>query len=180
MKPPLRHWDRGISLTFMLLLLLKKWSNYNISSYHFKHKSMKSLSFKYLSDGQSDIHTTIKCVIIFLQIIKNWVRLNKTLKLKFILMLFNSVYPIHPSDNVTKYTVYLPILLVEWLFKWSFILFCYFILCLWLAKPGSKNLCILLFEIEYCSSLFLQIPSFRHQDSSSYYLVVATAKIPKN
>ena len=37
------------------------------------------------------------------------VRLNKTLKLKFILMLFDSVYPTRPSDTVTKYTVYHPI-----------------------------------------------------------------------
>ena len=51
------------------------------------------------------------------------VRLNKTLKLKFILMFFDSVYPTRPSDTVTKYTVYLPILLVERLFKWSWVLF---------------------------------------------------------
>ena len=47
------------------------------------------------------------------------VRLNKTLKLKFILMLFDSVYPTRPFDTVTKYTIYHPILLVERLFKWS-------------------------------------------------------------
>ena len=75
------------------------------------------------------------------------VRLNKTLKLKFILMCFDIVYPTRPSNTMTKYTVYLPILLVERLFKWSWVLFCYFIL--WLAKPGSKMSCILLFEIEY-------------------------------
>ena len=34
------------------------------------------------------------------------VRLNKTLKLKFTLMLFDSVYPTRPSDTVTKYTTY--------------------------------------------------------------------------
>ena len=34
------------------------------------------------------------------------VRLNKTLKLEFILMLFDSVYPTRPSDTVTKYTTY--------------------------------------------------------------------------
>ena len=33
------------------------------------------------------------------------VRLNKTLKLKFILF-FDSVYPKRPSDTVTKYTIY--------------------------------------------------------------------------
>ena len=34
------------------------------------------------------------------------VRLNKALKLKFILMFFDSVYPTCPSDTVTKYTIY--------------------------------------------------------------------------
>ena len=91
------------------------------------------------------------------------VRLNKTLKLKFILMFFDSVYPTRPSGTVTKYTIYLTILLVERLFKWSWVLFCYFVL--WLAKPGSKMPCILLFEIEYwlefvsTNSPFLSFPS---------------------
>ena len=127
-------------------------STYNISSYYFKHKSIKSQSSLYhlkkVSDGQSDIHITIKYVFLFLQIIirsqKNWC---ETLKLKFILMFFDSVYPTRPSDTVTKYTIYLPILLVERLFKWSLVLFCYFIL--WLSKPDSKMSCISLFEIEY-------------------------------
>ena len=74
-------------------------------------------------------------------------RLNKTLKLKFILMLFDSVYPPRPSDTVTKYTVYSPILLVERLSEWSWVLFCYFIV--WLLKPDSKMSRILLFEVEY-------------------------------
>ena len=108
------------------------------------------------------------------------VRLNKTLKLKFILMFFDSVYSTRPSDTGTKYTIYLPILLVRRLFKWSSVLFCYFIL--WLAKPGSKMSCILPFEIFarvcFCKFSFF-IPSFRHQDSNSYYLVVAAVKIPK-
>ena len=53
---------------------------------------MKSLSFKKVSDGQSDIHITIKYVFIFQQITiwsqKIDMRLNKTLKLKFMLMFF--------------------------------------------------------------------------------------------
>ena len=44
-------------------------------------------------------------------------KLNITLKLKFILMFFDSVYLTHPSDTVVKHTIYLPILLVERLFK---------------------------------------------------------------
>ena len=84
---------------------------------------MKSLSFRKVSDGQSDIHITIKYVFIFLQIIirsqKVDVRLNKALKLKFILMVFDNVYPTRPFDTVTKYTIYRAIFLVERLFKWS-------------------------------------------------------------
>ena len=74
-------------------------------------------------------------------------RLNKTLKLKFILAFFDCVYPARPSDTVAKYTIYLPILMVERLFKWSWVLFCSFIL--WLVKSDSKMPCILLCEIEY-------------------------------
>ena len=62
-------------------------------------------------------------------------------------MLFDSVYPTRPSDTVTKYTVYPPILLVERLSEWSWVLFCYFIV--WLLKPDSKMPRILLFEVKY-------------------------------
>ena len=86
------------------------------------------------------------------------VRLNKTLRLKFILPLFDSVYPTRPSDTVAKYTIYLPILLVERLFKWSGVLFCCFILSL--AKPGSKMPCILLCEIEYSLEFVSVNPPF--------------------
>ena len=63
---------------------------------------MKSLSFKKVSDGQIDIHITIKSVFIFQQLFegkKIGVRFNKTLKLKFILIFFDSVYPTRPSDT---------------------------------------------------------------------------------
>ena len=71
---------------------------------------MKSLSFKEVLDGRSDKHTTIKYVLIFLQIIirsqkKIDVRLNKTLKLKFMLMFLDSVYPTCLSDTVSKYKI---------------------------------------------------------------------------
>ena len=78
--------------------------------------------------------------------------LIKTLKLKFMLMFFDSVYPTRSSGTVTKDTIKPPILLVERLFKWSWFLFCYLIL--WLAKLGSKMSCILIFEIE-CSLEFV-------------------------
>ena len=111
-----------------------------------------------MPDGQSDIHITIKYVFTFLQILirrkkKIDVRLNKTLKLTFILMLFDSVYPTRPSDTVTKYTIYPPILLVERLLKWYWVLLCYFIATLLYHQKWSTN------------------PFF------SYYLVVATAKM---
>ena len=78
-------------------------------------------------------------------------------------MFFDDVYPTRPADTVTKYTIQLPVLLVERLFKQSWVLFCNFIL--WLAKPGSMMLYILLFEIEYSlefvstNSPFLSCPS---------------------
>ena len=87
------------------------------------------------------------------------------MKLKFISVLFNSVYPTHPSDNVTKCTIYLPMFLIEWLFKWSLILFCYFIL--WLAKLGSKMHCILLFEVEYLLEFVCTNPPFLSHPSDT-------------
>ena len=62
-------------------------------------------------------------------------------------MFFDSVYLTRPSDTVTKYTIYPPILLVERLFKWCWVLLGNFII--WLAKPSSKMPCILLFQLEY-------------------------------
>ena len=93
----------------------KKWLNYIISSYYFKRKSMKSLSFKKVSDGQSDIRITIKYVFLFLQsVIRSQTNWCETLKLKFIVMLFDSIYPTCPSDTVTKYTIYPPPLSYWW------------------------------------------------------------------
>ena len=103
------------------------------------------------------------------------------LEIKVYIDVFDIVCATRPSDTVAKYTIYLFILPVERLFKWSWGLFCCFIL--WLAKPGSKTPCILLCEkiftrACFCKSSFF-IPSFWHQDPNSYYLVVATVKIPK-
>ena len=95
----------------------------------------------------SQLSTSLCFYKLLFEVKKIDVRLNKTLKLKFILMFFDSVYPTRPSDTVTKYTIQPPILLVERLFKWFWVLFCNFIL--WVAKPGSKMPCILHFEIEY-------------------------------
>ena len=103
-------------------------------------------------------------------------RLKNALKLKFILVFFDSVYPTRPSNNVTKYTVYLPIVLVERLFELSWVLFCYFIL--WLAKPGSKMTYRIFARVCFHKFPFF-IPSFLHQGSNCYYLVVATVKIQK-
>ena len=56
-------------------------------------------------------------------------------------------------------------LLVERLFKWSWVLFCYFIV--WLAKPDSKMLCILLFEIEYSLEFVSTNPPFLSRPSDT-------------
>ena len=105
----------------------------------------------------SQLSTSLFFYQLLFELKKIDVRLNKTLKSKFMLTFFDSVYLTRPSNTATKYTIYLPTLLVEGLFKWSWVLSCYFIL--WLAKPDSKNL-----------------PT---QDLNSYYLVVAKAKMPK-
>ena len=86
------------------------------------------------------------------------VRLNKILTLNFILIFFDRVYLTHPSDTETRYTIYSPILLVERLFKWLSVLFCYFIL--WLAKSESRMIYIVLFEIEYSLEFISTNPPF--------------------
>ena len=90
------------------------------------------------------------------------VRFNKTLKLKFILMLFDCIYPTRPSYIVTKYTIPPPptlsfILLVQRLFKWSWVLSCY--LMWWLAKPDWKMPGILLSEVDYLLEFVFTNPS---------------------
>ena len=59
-----------------------------------------------MSDGQSDIHITKVSTSLFsykllFEVKKIDMRLNKALKLKFMLMFFDSVYPTCPSDTVT-------------------------------------------------------------------------------
>ena len=103
------------------------------------------------------------------------VRPNKTLKLKFIFMFFYSVYPTRPSDTVTMYTIY-PLLF--WLKNYSNGIGSYPIA----SKTWLKNALHLTFwdrifaRVCFYKPSFLTL-SFRHQDSNSYYLVVATAKI---
>ena len=124
------------TLSFLIILSINWWS--------FSHLKMCRM------DSQiyiSQLTAYLRFYKLLFEVKKIDVRLNKTLKLKFILMFFDSVYPTRPSDTVAKYTIYLPILLVERLFKWSWVLFCYFIL--WLAKSGSKMSYMLLCEIEY-------------------------------
>ena len=77
----------GHFLDLHLIDFVKKRPNFNIRSYYFKYKSTKSLSFM-LSQK------------------KIGVILSKTLKLKFILMFFDSVFPTRPSDTVTEYAIY--------------------------------------------------------------------------
>ena len=51
------------------------------------------------------LSTSLFSYKLLLEIIKIDVRVNKTLKLKFMLILFDRVYARRPSDTVTKYTV---------------------------------------------------------------------------
>ena len=140
---------------------------------------MKSLSFKKVSAGQSDTHIAIKYVFLFLHIIirsqKNWC---ETLKLKFILMFFGSNFPTRPSDAVIKYIIYPPILLVERLLKWSWVLFCNFII--WLATPSSMMPCILLFKIEYSLEFVSTNLPFLSRPLDTKIQTVSYSKSPKN
>ena len=106
-----------------MLLFCKKWWIYNISSYYFKHKLMKLLSFKKCRmDNQiyvSQLSVSLFFYELLFKVKKIDLRLKKTLKLKFKLIFFNSVYPTRLCDTMPKYTIYLRILLVERLFKCS-------------------------------------------------------------
>ena len=141
---------------------------------------MKYLSFKKVSDGQSVIYITINYVFLFPQIIRSQKNWCETLKLKFMLLFFIvSIRYVLPTLWLS--IQFAPILLVERLFKWSWVLFYNFIL--WLANPGSKMPCILLFEIEYSlqfvsTNLFypvLPIPRFKQ-----LLFGVSYSKNPKN
>ena len=96
-------------------------------------------------------------------------------------MFFDSVYPTRPSDTVTKYTIY-P--LSYWWKDYSNGLGSYFAT----LSSGYQNLAQNALHFTFWDGIFARvrfykasffIPSFRHQDSNSYYLVLGTVKIPK-
>ena len=80
---------------------------------------MKSLSFKKVSDGQSDIISQLSKSFYFYKFLFEVKKIDETLELKFLLMFFDSVCPTRPSDTVTKYNIYPTILLMERIYKWS-------------------------------------------------------------
>ena len=70
---------------------------------------MKSLLFKkYRMDNHIcilQLSTSLYFYKLLLEVKNIDVRLNKTLKLKFKLLFFDSDYPTRPSDTVTKYII---------------------------------------------------------------------------
>ena len=54
----------------------------------------------------SQVSSSLRFYKLLFEVKKIDVRLNKTLKLKFILILFGSVYPTRPFDTVTKCKIY--------------------------------------------------------------------------
>ena len=54
----------------------------------------------------SQLSTSIFSYKLLFEVKKIDARLNKTLKLTFMLMFFDSVYLTRPSNTVTKYTIY--------------------------------------------------------------------------
>ena len=90
---------------------------------------MKSLSFKKVLYEQLHIYISQLIMSLFfykllLQVKKIDLRLNKTLKLKLVLMFFDSVYPTRPSDNVTKYFISATMASKTWLQIVLHITFC--------------------------------------------------------
>ena len=55
---------------------------------------------------KSRFNTSLFSYKLLFEVQKIDARLNKTLKLKLMLMLFDSVYPTRPSNTLTKYTIY--------------------------------------------------------------------------
>ena len=82
-------------------------------------------------------------------------------------MFFNSVYPIRPSNIVTKYTIYSAILLMERLFKLSSVVFYYFTLLIASKAWLKKRSCILLFETEYSLEFVSKNPTFLFSPSDT-------------
>ena len=121
---------------------------------------MKSLSIflKKMSDGQSDMQITIKYVFIFLQIInrshKIGVRLNKTLKLKFMLIYVvydkYTIYPYLSGGNIIQMVLGL---------IWPLYPMAY--------KTWLKNRCISLFDIKYSLEFVSKNPPFLSRPSEA-------------
>ena len=105
-----------ITVSVPINLRINKWNLYHLIKCRMNNKI-------YISQ----LSTSLFFYKLLFEVKKIDVRLNKILKLNFILMFFDRVYPTRASDTVTRYTIYSPILLVERLFKWSSVLFCYFI-----------------------------------------------------
>ena len=175
MKRPLRHCDKGVYLTFPVIIFVQKdritiilsinqWSFYNLK--------------KYRLDNQiyiSQLITSSFSYKLLFEIKKIDMRLSKALNLKFILMSFDSVYPTCPFDTVTRYTIY-P-LSHSWK-DYSNSLLYLLLLCLMASKIWLKNA----LHFTFWDRIFTRIcfiPNFQDKDSNSYYLVVTTAKIKK-
>ena len=180
LKRPLRHCDKGVCLTFPVIIFVKKdritisvpfilsinqWSSYNLKKYRLDYQI-------YISQ----LITSLFSYKLLFKIKKIDMRLSKTLNLKFKLMSFDSVYPTSPFDKVTQYTIY-P--LSHWWKYYSNSLLYLPLLCLMASKIWLKNA----LHFTFWDRIFTRIcfiPTFQDKDSNSYYLVVATAKIKKN
>ena len=85
-----------ITILVPIILRINQWSLYHLKKYQMdNHKYILQLS------------TSLRFYKLLFQVKKIDLRLNKSLKLKFISMLFYSDYATRPSDTVTKYTIYL-------------------------------------------------------------------------
>ena len=76
----------------------KKWSNYNISSYHFEHKSVKSIILKSVAWTMiylSQLSASLIFLQIFIRIQKKWCE-TQNLEVKFHFDVFWYCYPTRP------------------------------------------------------------------------------------
>ena len=84
-----------ITILVPVILTINQWSLYHLK--------------KYQMDNQlyiSQLSTSLCSYKLLFEVKKIDMRLNETFKVKFILMLFDSIYPTGPSNTMAKYTIY--------------------------------------------------------------------------
>ena len=149
-----------ITILVPIILSINQWSIYQLKKSQIDNQ-------KYISQ----LSASLCFYKLLFEVKKNEMKLNKTLRLKFILMLFDSVYPIRPSDTVTKYTIY-PLCLIGGKITQMVLGLILQLYCM-ASKTWLKNALHFTFwgrifaRVRFYKSSFF-ILSFRHQYSNRY------------